>query len=375
MSEKKSLPIWIGCVTGWFATHCGSGFATGVQAAEYFTKFGAIGLVTPFLSMGILGVMAYIAVEFCRRSNTHNYKEFAYKFYAPFGSIFGIIWDLISVIGTALITGAVLAGGGELLSEVFGVPYLIALAIIAGIILICTSLGVEFFRNISTLLTIPIVICLTCISVYGIAKGWGNLSKVVGNWEIQGSIGGAILDSLKYAGVQCTFIGVLAASSLGIASKRDSIKISVGGALMNALMLGLVSILLLAYFPGSSHENLPILSILKNAEVPFLSIMYQITLFCAMISTGVGLIFSIVTRLEGVRMGKSMKRFSHRQRRILWAFMFLLIAYGISVLGLRNIVGGGYRFLAALKIPVVMIPVLVLGPWRLRQTRTGTEKN
>lgn len=84
MSEKKSLPIWIGCVTGWFATHCGSGFATGVQAAEYFTKFGAIGLVTPFLSMGILGVMAYIAVEFCRRSNTHNYKEFIINFISDF---------------------------------------------------------------------------------------------------------------------------------------------------------------------------------------------------------------------------------------------------------------------------------------------------
>ena len=70
--KKKSIfaASYIGVASVWLGGHFGPGFATGAFSAQYYEKYGWIGLVMPLLAMLITGGVMFYMVEYARTSSS-----------------------------------------------------------------------------------------------------------------------------------------------------------------------------------------------------------------------------------------------------------------------------------------------------------------
>ena len=92
-----------GIMATWFGMHCGSGFATGTQYTIYYSKYGWLALVMPFITWAILGGAFYFIFEYERVTKINTYKDYAQNvFIKKIGILF--VKDLCSKESTCLIT-------------------------------------------------------------------------------------------------------------------------------------------------------------------------------------------------------------------------------------------------------------------------------
>ena len=74
MDKKKGIfaATYIAVASVWLGGHFGPGFATGVFSAQYYEKYGVIGLFMPLLAMLLTGGVMFYMVEFARSHGTTN---------------------------------------------------------------------------------------------------------------------------------------------------------------------------------------------------------------------------------------------------------------------------------------------------------------
>ena len=96
MDKKKGIfaASFIGVASVWLGGHFGPGFATGVFSAQYYEKYGVIGLFMPLLAMLLTGGVMFYMVEYARSHGTTNYRSFV-------GSAFGdgVLSKIIALLG------------------------------------------------------------------------------------------------------------------------------------------------------------------------------------------------------------------------------------------------------------------------------------
>ena len=76
MNKKTGIfaATYLAVASVWLGGHFGPGFATGVFSAQYYEKYGVIGLFMPLLAMLLTGSVMYFMVEYARSHGTTNYR-------------------------------------------------------------------------------------------------------------------------------------------------------------------------------------------------------------------------------------------------------------------------------------------------------------
>lgn len=382
MSEKVkkiSLPVGIGMASTWFSMHCGSGFASGRTMIQYYTKHGWTAIWAPFITWVILGVMVYFALEFSILTKSSNYKQFVQKFYTPNsavgGRLFTTMWDLINILATLIGMASVIAGGAQLLLQSFGVPYIAGALITIAIIVLAISFGGKVLMRFSTYITFFLIITIILISIamLSIPANMNNLMGIIGGRVMsEGStVLGAMKDAVGYSGLQATAsLAVLIALVPEMTKKSDLGVVAVGGTLLNYLMLMLFVCTMLSFYPAINGEALGILTVLQEGENPVLLVSYQILLFGALITTGAGAAFGTLSRWQHIGQNK----FTNvTTRKIILSTILLGVGFGLSLMGLVAIIAKGFGLLSMLVTPGIVVPVIVLGPYRIRQAKKAAE--
>lgn len=352
----------------WFGFHCGSGFATGRQIVQYVTRHGWAGVWIPIGIWTLLSIAAYFCIEFAYLTRSKDYKDFSQGFYAPIGNIMTIIWDAIVALASFVALGSVIATAGELFTSAFGFNYWVGVTIFTALMLVCVIWGYNIITKIASIVTIPMIALMVVVIVIGLSNNFDNLKQVAANSAVlEGdSVKSMIQDTFTYAGNQVNFLPAFIAISFGFTSERD---VKVGaffGAFLNFIMHFSMALLCLSAFPWVNDEALVVLKILERIDMPILPIIYQIVIFLALVSTAVTMVFGAISRF-GVYGKKIIP--GEKGRKAFWAFIFLVGSVFVSSFGLVTIVSKGYKFLGTLKLPVMLIPIIILGPWRLRQAR------
>ena len=372
-AHKFILPAGIGLGCTWFSSHCGSGFATGKSFMQYFGQFGWTSVWTPVVAFAIIGVATYIMLEFCRHIKAQHYKDFAAEFYTPnipvTRRIFILFWDFLGVSGALIGAGATFAAIGELVSQYLNLPYFVGVGIGVLLIILVTVFGAKVMIRFATTLSVCLIILILAVSIAGLANGSGDLGKVLGErmvgegysfWDAY------IAPGPVYAAVQMSNVNYLIALSGTLITKKDVKTTAVFGAALNVVMMLCLGLMVLSYFPALNNESMPVVTALSYVNQPILTVLYQLMLFFALVTTGATIVTNVVSRfcVFGAQYVPS-----EPLRRAILTVVLVALGIWLSSFGFSAVLVTGYNFLGSLAGPVILLPILILGPYRLYQIK------
>ena len=372
MDKKKiAFPVWLGIATTWFGMHCGSGFATGTQYIIYYSAYGWMAIFMPLITWTLMAVCFYFVFEYTRRERIQSYKEYAEKVYIrKLAFLFVILLDLWSLFAQILGEAGILAGCGSLFEQM-GINYWVG--VIAGVIVVLCAVifGATVVMKVSTALTAGLVICIAILGFVGCAANFDNFKAVLGQrmFPEDKTFFDALKGAFTYAGVQIGSIFALIPLAYSLPSHKDSKKAAFGGAALNVIMLMILGLVMIANYPVLQGETLPVLTALENLGVPGLTWIYRVMLFLALVSTGIGCGFAIVSRFTPY-----LVKWGLNEKLAGAIIAIVLMAIGVfgSKFGLVAIFSKGYGLLSKMAWPLGILTALIVLPIRL--SKLGKEK-
>ena len=267
------------------------------------------------------------------------------------------------------------------------------LAIIA-ILIILTIFGIKLVRAASTVLSIAIIVITALLVVFGLTADYDSIAAQITSQhnlqfaEYTNNVGSAIWKGvLVYAGFQCVSIPPMIAASQDLSLKGVK-KAHILGWLMNGLALAASGWMLTKWYPllasmqtagkeflaaGSGSPlvayanalGIPNQTVLDLIGIKWLLIAFSVLLFCAFMSTCVTLVYTLIQRFEGKFFPKTIK--SDKVRGIFVAAIVIAICFGISLLGLTDIVKFAYGYDGYYALLVIVIPAFVWGIPKIRK--------
>lgn len=372
--NKISVATCFALASAWFGTHCGSGFATGAQATSFWVKYGAHAIYLPIISAVIMAAVAVVMWGLVRVSGANNYRQFADELFKPYDKLFGTIYGILFVAIMVMGVSAVFAGAGALMSSTLGWNYTLCVILFIALTVVLTMFGSKVILESASILSTILIVVITICTIIGMGAPNARLGAVIGNWETEYSVWPAIWSAILYASFQCVILGSTVNLAGGLKTDGDVKLSGVFGFLMNCAMMVLLTYMLLAFYPETTGETLPVLAVLNSIGKPWLATAYSLMLFLAFITTAISCIGSLTTRFEVF--GKNIIK-ADTVRRFVFSLCIILICFGIAQFGLLNIIKKGYNAVGYLGIPFVILPVLILGPIKIKKLKAAkheTEK-
>ena len=372
-SAKVQWVLVLGTAFAWFGQHCGAGFCSGVQIVTYFGTSGYRSIVMTVVPFIVLGITFYLIGEYARRINAQSYKDVAGTLYSdsPVGSRIGIaLWDIVVLSNVLISGGTVMAGGATLLEETFGMNYFVASVLFALCIVVICMFGAVGLAKISLPLVSALVVVLCIVAGILVGENQSGLAAVItGRETFDMPMKTSVMNTVLYTGLASNFIGAYMAIAPKFNSSKDTKVMAVTGAVLNAFMLSLMSLALLSEMPEISASKLPILAMIRERFGNFgpLTLIYQVGLFLAYVTTGVGNVFAATSRF-----GLLVNRSGKKNQKVVDAalgMLFLAAAVAIAQFGLAALVSKGYKFLSTLRFPIYVLGTLIFVPIRFRQMK------
>jgi uncharacterized membrane protein YkvI len=362
-NQKVGWMTVFSVVAVWFGAHAGGGFASGNQEMNFFVQYGWPALITPIISMIVLAIVYRVIVTMCNQHNSNHYRAWADHLYSPHEKVISPIYEVCNLGAGMLATSASVAGAAAIINQQLGLNYMLSVTILTIAIVVLSMFGAKLISQASSVLVVLIMISVLIISIVGLAKGGWHIAVDVRNNYAPKGVGPAIWKSIAYASFQIFSLLGTFGVCCQLRSEKNCNRAAAMGFVINAAMLALLSILILAYRTSVATSTLPILDICKSLNYPILTFLYEVSLFCAFISTAVSVVFGTVMRFEKF----------HTKFKLglnVWNAIVGLIVVVISMFaasfGLTAIVAVGYNYLGIIGIFLVAIPAIIVGTKKIR---------
>ena len=362
---KKGLPVFIGVAAVWMGTHFGPGVASGTQLNQYYVRFGLPGIFVTIIAMGFLGYALYCSMEFSRIYKAYDYQSWVVKL---FGNKYVVILFDISFLVTILTAASgSMNAVAVLLEENFGINYWLGVAIIIVCAMLLCAYGAKLVRAASSYMMFIVVGILLVIMVLLAVNGDGDLSGSIANQAQNhsdagsGSWLGALWSAIIYGSFQATIVANIASVAEDFPNRRESKKAAVTGFLANTILLIVLCMMLFSYTNvyDITSEDLPFYSLLQRLGYDWLTVVYIIIVFIAVLSTVVGFAFAGVARFSKYYQPKEGKKSSLRDA--IFVGVMLIACALVSKLGIMVLVSKGYTILGYLNLPIIVLPAIIIG--------------
>lgn len=355
----------VACVL--FGSHAGGGFATGNQATQNYVTHGWVGVFTSVLAMLLLVLTIRECMIMYNTRGLKSYKELFETLYHPLDKL-EIVFEIYFYIMVICAVGAVISGAATLFTELGIMPYLVAVVVVGVILLFLTIFGYKLVSQVSTVMSVIILICCAVIFIMGINAKAGEIGAIFSAAELPNGILLPILDAFKYAGFQAVVIPTMIKCGQPLKTQRNATKAMSISFVLNAAALALSCIMLLGWyadFTAAGATEIPTLYICQQLGVDSLYWFYNIALFLCFVSTGVTTVFGVVARFENVR--PLMKINKPIVRRVIVSACVMILSMAVSMVGLSNIIQYGYGYCGYVGIAIIIIPFLTVGVYKNRK--------
>lgn len=346
-------------------THFGPGVASGTQLNQYYVRFGLPGIFVTIIAMGFLGYALYCSMEFSRIYKAYDYQSWVVKL---FGNKYVVILFDISFLVTILTAASgSMNAVAVLLEDNFGINYWLGVAIIIVCAMLLCAYGAKLVRAASSYMMFIVVGILLVIMVLLAVNGDGDLSGSIANQAQNlsdagsGSWLGALWSAIIYGSFQATIVANIASVAEDIPNRRESKKAAVTGFLANTILLIVLCMMLFSYTNvyDITSEDLPFYSLLQRLGYDWLTVVYIIIVFIAVLSTVVGFAFAGVARFSKYYQPKEGKKSSLRDA--IFVGVMLIACALVSKLGIMVLVSKGYTILGYLNLPIIVLPAIIIG--------------
>ncbi len=360
---KKGLPAFIGVASVWMGTHFGPGVASGTQLNSYYVQYGIPGICVTVFAMALLAYALYCSMEFSRIYKTYDYQSWVEK-------LFGFKWFVILFDVSFAVTIITALGGSinavaTLLANFLGLNYWIGVGLVVICGMLLCAFGAEIVRKASSYMMFVVIgvlaIIMILVAIYGdadlggaIANQTANLPKV--NW------GKALWSAVIYACFQATTVANIASVSDTLPDRAASKKAAITGFIANSLLLIVLCFSLFSYTNvyDITGEALPFYSMLERLGFNWLTAVYIIIVFIAVLSTVVGFSFAGVARFGKYYQPKDTEKKSPVRDAAFVCVMLLCCAIASKV-GIVKLVSTGYTILGYLNLPIIVLPAIIIG--------------
>jgi uncharacterized membrane protein YkvI len=342
----------------------GGAFASGREIMQFFGRFGSPGFWGILVALVLFAYFGMVALITTRRWQTFDYKSYAIKLYREFlpekvASKGYWLFEISYLFLCILILGIITATLAEMFVSEMGIPYGLAITVVAGIILVVVTFGAGIIRAFN--FTITWALLLAAVIVMAIAfkpisgESWSVITSGVGP-------GGAgwLLSAVLY--VSYNLMGVIMITSLA-----EPLKDRVG-ALLAGLIGGIgVGVLVLieyvvamAYYPEIVEEALPLWFVCSETGSSLVRFAYDFILTGAILTTGIAVTYPPVKRFKGLLIAKLGPQ-KETLSGFLLTLLLILIGLGLSTFGLIPLVAKGFTTMGWIFTVVFLLPLLIFG--------------
>ena len=367
-TKKKGLPVFIGVASVWMGTHFGPGVASGTQLNQYYVGFGIPGIIMTLVAMALLGFALYCSMEFSRIYHAYDYESWVTKL---FGNKYVVILFDISFFVTIIsAAGGSLNAIATLLQDFWGINYWVGVGIVIVVSMLLCAFGAELVRKSSAYMMFVVVGVLLLIMALVIAAGDADLKGAVENQAA--NLGAdmsasnwlkALWQAIIYGSFQATIVANIASVADTLPDRRESRRAAITGYIANTGLLLVLCMMLFSFTNvyAVTNEALPFYSILARLNMGWLTTVYIIVVFIAVISTVVGFAFAGVARFGKYYRPQGKKQLAHPVRDAAFVLVLLAACAAISQVGIMNLVKYGYSLLGYINLFVIILPALILG--------------
>ena len=367
-TKKKGLPVFIGVASVWMGTHFGPGVASGTQLNQYYVGFGIPGIIMTLVAMALLGFALYCSMEFSRIYKAYDYESWVTKLFN--NKYVVILFDVSFFVTIISAAGGSLNAIATLLQDFWGINYWVGVGIVIGVSMLLCAFGAELVRKSSAYMMFVVVGVLLLIMALVIAAGDADLKGAVENQAA--NLGAdmsasnwlkALWQAIIYGSFQATIVANIASVADTLPDRRESRRAAITGYIANTGLLLVLCMMLFSFTNvyAVTNEALPFYSILARLNMGWLTTVYIIVVFIAVISTVVGFAFAGVARFGKYYRPTGKKHLAHPLRDALFVLVLLAACAAISQVGIMNLVKYGYSLLGYINLFVIILPALILG--------------
>ncbi len=365
---KKGLPVFIGVASVWMGTHFGPGVASGTQLNQYYVGFGIPGIIMTLVAMALLGFALYCSMEFSRIYKAYDYESWVTKLFN--NKYVVILFDVSFFVTIISAAGGSLNAIATLLQDFWGINYWVGVGIVIVVSMLLCAFGAELVRKSSAYMMFVVVGVLLLIMALVIAAGDADLKGAVENQAA--NLGAdmsasnwlkALWQAIIYGSFQATIVANIASVADTLPDRRESRRAAITGYIANTGLLLVLCMMLFSFTNvyAVTNEDLPFYSILARLNMGWLTTVYIIVVFIAVISTVVGFAFAGVARFGKYYRPAGKKHLAHPLRDALFVLVLLAACAAISQVGIMNIVKYGYSLLGYINLFVIILPALIIG--------------
>ncbi|MBV7491345.1 MULTISPECIES: hypothetical protein [unclassified Pseudomonas] len=288
---KESLKIagaFVGVIVG-------AGFASGRELQMMFVDFGVWGLLGAVVSAALFTFLGMALAGMGSRLQARSHKDVVY---ALCGRYLGTFVDLMITFFMFAVTVVMLAGGGALLEQQFGIPAMFGSVAVTLIVVAIVCLDVQKVIGMIGAVTPLLILTAVAVALYGVATrglSFGELNQLASQQDAGASHW--LLGALLYVSYNIV-AGVPFLAIMGGAAKSEKQAIwggIFGGALLGLLML-VMSLGLLSRLDSVADLPMPMLSIATEVS-PVLGLLMAVIIFLMIVNTAVGTLYSFSARL------------------------------------------------------------------------------
>ena len=372
-----SLCFSVGAVL--FSSHAGGGFATGNQENVYFISLGWLGPITAIVTMLLFTLTIKEAMNMYNSRHLTSYKQLFQNLYRPVPGI-EFLFEGFFYIMVLMAVSATISGAASALAAQTGLNYYTGIGVVGAIIFILTIFGADLVRRATTYMGIAILAMAITIFSVGIAMGGqveGTrlfLDAMAQDFAVNGfsKLPTAILHAFTYSGFQCVVIPTMIVVGTPLVTRKNCAASMWMSFAMNATALTMAVCMLLGWTGIFGKTPLPTLMSLKAMGMPWLTLLYSVSLMLCLISTGVTTVFGFTARFSEMDCLKKITGSSVKRSALVTLFIICL-SMTVSMVGLTNIIKYGYGYCGYLAIAIIIVPFLTIGRARNKRYAADAE--
>jgi len=343
MDIKNTLKIFNPAIA-FTAILSGGGYITGREITEYFYKFGNQGYYAIFVVAILFGFISYFSIEVSRKNRVFTYDKWSYIFLGKYFFLLDIIFSVLAVIAIAV----VISGSIVSLKNSFEINEFFSLLILLLIFSILVLYGEKVIFKYKLFGTISLILFFIVTFIFVYKKVSYNPFEYANE-----NIYLSFFSGIKYAAYNSIVFPAILYTFKEIETKRQSV--------LSSILLALVGIfpILFSFWILSSggsetlKQDLPILYIILNFCPNWLKFFFNAIILYTLIDTAIGLIQSIMQRIDSSYSLKS------KFIKIILTIAIILVSYFLSIFGIINLVAKGYGTMSYLFILILIIPLLI----------------
>lgn len=361
-----------------YSAYVGPGFASGTQTVSYFLNKGWIGVFIGPLVAGILCfIFNLLLFEINRIYKPNTYREAYNTIYRNKGlqMFFGTFKEIQVIVVVLIALSAQISTTAILLNTMFGVPKLLGTVLFCAAVLLLALWGADLLRKVGTVLGLAILVICAYVAIICLGSAWqpamAFLAEKVSYTQYGFSAPRAWFSMLMIVVFFMNGYEACVPASKGIIKTRKDVFVeSLVTALLCSVSTMIFTFIFAAGMPAVLEEQIPTLWAINNLSGAGMisKVLYVVFAIAAMLSSSVAFIFTVCNRFEPL-MEKVWKNSTGFSRKFVIAMIFILICTFGSTFGLLNIIKYGYGTFTTIVGPVMLIPLIVSVPYRLKKDR------